>query len=94
MKRLVISLIAIVILAAVPTLAADDIKTIEQRAISATAAKNWPEAQQHFKQLVALQPGRWDFQKGLAEAESNQGHFQEALAAFDAAIALAKKSAI
>src|SRR5262249_647221 len=42
----------------------------------------------------ALQPGRWDFQKGLAEAESNQGHFQEALAAFDAAIALAKKSAI
>jgi tetratricopeptide (TPR) repeat protein len=94
MKRLVISLIAIVILAAVPALAADDVKTIEQRATSAVAAKNWPEAQQNFKQLVALQPGRWEFQKGLAEAESNQGHFQEAVAAFDAAIALAKKSAV
>jgi tetratricopeptide (TPR) repeat protein len=86
-------LIAIVIVAAVPALAADDVKTIEQRATSAVA-KNWPEAQQNFKQLVALQPGRWEFQKGLAEAESNQGHFQEAVAAFDAAIALAKKSAV
>jgi hypothetical protein len=40
MKRLVIPLIAIVVVAAVPALAAADVKTIEQRATSALAAKN------------------------------------------------------
>lgn len=60
---------------------------------AALVARNWVEAERVLKQLIVAAPSRWEYQKGLAEAQGNQARYQEALASYDRAIALAEKDA-
>ncbi len=61
------------------------------KANAALAARNWQEAEGLLKQLAAMAPDRWDYQKGLGDAQGNLGRYQEAVATYDKAIALAEK---
>jgi tetratricopeptide (TPR) repeat protein len=60
---------------------------------AALAAKNWPEAETVFKQLVASEPTNLEAQRKLVAAQLAQGHDQDALVSCDKAIAIAQKSA-
>jgi len=66
---------------------------LEAKAAAAYNAKNWQEAESAFKQLVAMEPARFDYRQDLANTQLNLGHLPDALASVDAAIALAEKSA-
>ena len=61
------------------------------KANAALAARNWQEAEGLLKQLAALAPDQWDYQKGLGDAQGNLGRYREAVASYDKAIALAEK---
>ena len=63
------------------------------KANAAQAARNWPEAEKLAKQLIAMAPDKWDYHKTLADAQGNQGRYQDAMASYDRAIALAEKAA-
>lgn len=58
---------------------------------AALAAKNWPEAEAAFKQLVAAEPANLDYQVSLVSAQLAQGHNDDALTSCDKAIAIAEK---
>jgi tetratricopeptide (TPR) repeat protein len=60
---------------------------------SAINAKNWQEAENISKQLIAMNPDRWEYRKALADAEYNLGKQQEALDAYEKAIGMAQKRA-
>ena len=73
--------------------APDPRAALEAKAAAALAAKSWPDAESASKQLVTIDPARLDYRQTLATAQLNQGHYPDALATIDAAIALAAKSA-
>lgn len=62
------------------------------KANAAVNSKNWREAENISKQLIALNPDRWEYQRVLADAELNLGKYQDALMAYEKAISLAGKS--
>src|SRR5580692_9315672 len=66
---------------------------LEAKATAAYGAKSWADAESAFKQLVAMDPARLDYRQSLANAQLNLGHYPDALASADAAIAIAEKSA-
>ncbi len=66
---------------------------LEAKAAAAYTAKSWADAESAFKQLAAMDPARLDYRQDLANAQLNQGHYPDALASVDAAIALAELSA-
>ena len=66
---------------------------LEAKAAAAYNAKKWQDAESAFKQLVAIEPARFDYRQDLANAQLNLGHLPDALTSVDAAIALAEKSA-
>ncbi|HEY4918734.1 MAG TPA: hypothetical protein VII40_01390 [Xanthobacteraceae bacterium] len=66
---------------------------LEAKAAAAYGAKSWANAESAFKQLVAMDPSRLDYRQSLANAQLNLGHYPDALASADAAIAIAEKSA-
>jgi tetratricopeptide (TPR) repeat protein len=68
-----------------------DRDSLAAKATAAFAAKNWQEAETIFKQLVAFEPTRWDFQQKLINAQIALEHYDEALASCDKAIAYGYK---
>ena len=68
-----------------------DRDSLAAKATAAFAAKNWQEAETIFKQLVAFEPTRWDFQQKLVNAQIALEHYDEALASCDKAIAYGYK---
>jgi tetratricopeptide (TPR) repeat protein len=70
-----------------------DRDSLAAKATAAFAAKNWQEAETIFKQLVAFEPTRWDFQQKLVNAQIALEHYDEALASCDKAIAYGYKGA-
>jgi tetratricopeptide (TPR) repeat protein len=63
------------------------------QAQAATQGRNWPAAETAFKQLVAIAPARWEYQEGLGAAQYNLGRYEDALASYEKAIPLARRSA-
>lgn len=63
-----------------------------EKANAALAARNWPDAENLLKQLIAMAPNRADYQKSLGDAQGNLGRFREAVGSYDKAIALAEKN--
>lgn len=55
-------------------------------------AKNWEGAEPILKQLVTMNPNRWEYQQALANAQLNLGKYDEAVANYDKAIAAAENS--
>jgi len=68
-----------------------DQQSLAAKGMAALAAKNWPEAEAAFKQLVAGDPENLDFQVNLVGAQFAQGHNDDALVSCDKAIAIAQK---
>jgi len=68
-----------------------DRDSLAAKATAAFAAKNWQEAETIFKQLVAFEPTRWDFQQKLVNAQIALEHYDEALSSCDKAIAYGYK---
>lgn len=56
------------------------------QANQAVSAKDWPKAESLFQQLIQLAPDRWQYRRGLADAQFGQGKYADAQAAY--AIAL------
>ena len=68
-----------------------DRQALMEQARTATAAKNWLEAAGALKKLVALDPQWRNFQQ-LGNAELNGGGYEDALAAYEQGIELARVS--
>jgi tetratricopeptide (TPR) repeat protein len=67
--------------------------TLVTQAQAAMQARNWQAAETAFKQLAAIAPARWEYQQGLGGAQFNLGRYEDALASFEKAIPLARRSA-
>jgi tetratricopeptide (TPR) repeat protein len=67
--------------------------TLVTQAQTAMQARNWQGAEAAFKQLVAIAPARWEYQQGLSTAQFNLGRYEDALASYEKAIPLARRSA-
>jgi len=90
MKHMATALILLLGLAGALAEGADR-DSLAAKATAAFAAKNWQEAETIFKQLVAFEPTRWDFQQKLVNAQIALEHYDEALASCDKAIAYGYK---
>lgn len=55
-------------------------------------AKNWEGAEPILKQLVAMNPSRWEYQQALGNAQLNLNKYDEALATYEKAIPLAENA--
>src|SRR5674476_1437666 len=62
------------------------------KATTALTARNWQEAERALKLLTAMEPTRSDYLKSLGDAQGNLGHYADAVASYDKAIAQAEKS--
>jgi tetratricopeptide (TPR) repeat protein len=59
---------------------------------AAQQAKNFQQASDLLKQMIALEPNRWDFQQALGDTQLSLGQFEEAVATYEKAIPLAENS--
>lgn len=57
----------------------------------AQAANDWAAAEIGLKQLITMNPSRWDFGQSLANAQFNQGKFADAVKSYAAAIQTASQ---
>ena len=58
---------------------------------TALDAQDWNRATDILKQLIALDPERWEYYQNLGTIQSNQSHHQDAAENFRKAVALAQK---
>ncbi|HEY2496183.1 MAG TPA: tetratricopeptide repeat protein [Candidatus Angelobacter sp.] len=59
---------------------------------AAQTAKNWQEAEDTLKQMIAVAPNRWDFQQALGNTQSNLGQYQDAINTYEKVIPLAQNA--
>ena len=55
--------------------------------------RNWESAEPILRQLIAITPGRWEYQQTLGNAQLNLGKYGDALATYDKAISMAENTA-
>ncbi len=65
---------------------------LNTRAQTALREKKWAEAAEAMQQLVAAEPDRWDFRRGLAGAWLNLGKYEDAIGTYEKGIALARQA--
>src|SRR5438445_13133747 len=56
----------------------------------ALQAKDWATAEPILQKLIAMNPGRWDYQQALGNAQLSLGKYDDAVATFEKAIPLAE----
>jgi tetratricopeptide (TPR) repeat protein len=59
---------------------------------AAQTAKNWQEAADILKKMIAAEPNRWEFQKALGDTQLNLGQYQEAADTYEKVIPLAENA--
>jgi tetratricopeptide (TPR) repeat protein len=59
---------------------------------AAQQAKNWQQAEDILKQMVAAEPNHWEYQQALGNMQYNQGNFEEAAATFEKVIPMAENA--
>ena len=59
---------------------------------AAQQAKNWQQAADILKQMIAGEPNRWEYQQALGNMQYNLGNFEEAAATFEKVIPLAENA--
>jgi tetratricopeptide (TPR) repeat protein len=59
---------------------------------AAQAAKNWQEAADLLKKMIAAEPNRWEYQKALGDTQLNLGQYQEAADTYEKVIPLAENA--
>lgn len=57
---------------------------------AAQQAKNWQEAADVLKQMIAADPNRWDFQKALGDMQFNLGQYEDSIATYEKVIPVAE----
>jgi tetratricopeptide (TPR) repeat protein len=57
---------------------------------AAQQAKNWQQAADLLKQMIAADPSRWDFQKALGDMQFNLGQYEDAIATYEKVIPVAE----
>ena len=67
---------------------ADQINQLIPQLHSALEVRDWPQALSTLKQLVSLDPGRWQFYQNLGMVQTNLYHDADAAAAFEKAAEL------
>jgi tetratricopeptide (TPR) repeat protein len=60
---------------------------------AAQTAKDWQQAADLLKKMIAADPNRWDFQKALGDMQLNLGQYQEAVDTYEKVIPLAQNAA-
>jgi tetratricopeptide (TPR) repeat protein len=60
---------------------------------AAQQAKNWQQAADILKQMIAGEPNRWEYQQALGNMQFNLGNFEEAAATYEKVIPLAENAA-
>ncbi|HEX9255421.1 MAG TPA: tetratricopeptide repeat protein, partial [Candidatus Angelobacter sp.] len=58
----------------------------------ALQAKDWATAEPILQKLIAMNPGRWDYQQALGNAQLSLGKYDDAVATFEKAIPLAENA--
>ena len=59
----------------------------------AMQSKNWAAAEPLLQQLIAINPNRWDYLRGLGDAQAGLEKYDDAIATYDKAIPLAENAA-
>ncbi|HEY2113987.1 MAG TPA: tetratricopeptide repeat protein [Candidatus Angelobacter sp.] len=59
---------------------------------AAQQAKNWQQAADTLKQMIAGEPNRWEYQQALGNMQFNLGSFEEAVATYEKVIPLAQNA--
>ncbi|HEV7676461.1 MAG TPA: tetratricopeptide repeat protein [Candidatus Angelobacter sp.] len=59
---------------------------------AAQTAKNWQEAADILKKMIAAEPNRWEYQKALGDMQLNAGQYQEAADTYEKVIPLAENA--
>jgi tetratricopeptide (TPR) repeat protein len=59
---------------------------------AAQTAKNWQEAADILKKMIAAEPNRWEYQKALGDNQLNLGQYQEAADTYEKVIPLAENA--
>ncbi len=59
---------------------------------AAQTAKNWQEAADILKKMIAAEPNRWEYQKALGDTQLNLGQYQEAADTYEKVIPLAENA--
>ncbi len=49
-------------------------------------SRDWLDAKGTLQRLIAIRPGRWDYQQALGDAELNLGQYEQALQSYAAAL--------
>ncbi|HLY91625.1 MAG TPA: tetratricopeptide repeat protein [Candidatus Angelobacter sp.] len=60
---------------------------------AAQQAKNWQQSADLLKQMIAMDPNRWDFEQALGDMNLNLGQYEESVAAYEKAIPAAENAA-
>ncbi|HEX3587598.1 MAG TPA: tetratricopeptide repeat protein [Candidatus Angelobacter sp.] len=53
---------------------------------AAQQAKDWAQAAEVLKKMIAAEPNRWDYQQALGNMQFNMGSYEEAVATYEKAI--------
>ncbi len=67
------------------------VKGVADQSRKPAVPKNWLEEKSIYKQLIAVDPNRWDYYQGLGNAQLNLGEYQDAIRSYEKGIGLAKK---
>jgi tetratricopeptide (TPR) repeat protein len=59
---------------------------------AAQTAKNWQQAADILKQMIAAAPDRWEYQQALGDMHLNLGQYQEAVDTYEKVIPLAQNA--
>ena len=59
---------------------------------TAQQAKDWAQASEVLKKMIAVEPNRWEFQQALGNMQFNMGNYEEAAATFEKVIPLAENA--
>lgn len=59
---------------------------------AAQQAKDWAQAGEVLKKMIAVEPNRWEFQQALGNMQFNMGSYEEAAATYEKVIPLAENA--
>jgi tetratricopeptide (TPR) repeat protein len=71
---------------------ASNMNLLIQRANAAIYAKNWEDAVEPLQQLIAMDPGRWQFYSALGDVQYKLGQYERAVDSYQKGIHMAEST--
>jgi tetratricopeptide (TPR) repeat protein len=81
--------VVLMLVAGVMGARAESENALVERAHAALQTRDWPAAENTFRQLATAAPANWTYLQGLGDALGAQAKYPDAIAAYDKAIPLA-----